>query len=200
VKKLRELSIPEDKREHLSFATFAAHCQLVFHIEANEEAWTRLEPLMDILVRGNGILRVFGPTAHLMAPSGSGKPYITETRVYQSKGRIGMAYNAVTAVYDCAEVMNYDLEVKVKMAARQKVDGSGKATDDWHTPPPLRTNVRPFAKRWRMLHLMGTGYFTRLLSLAQARMQAPHGLLSLTILGIQHVNRYSSLPSTPWQT
>jgi hypothetical protein len=59
VKKLRELSIPEDEREHLSFATFAAHCQLVFHIEANEEVWTRLEPLKDIFVQGNGILRVF---------------------------------------------------------------------------------------------------------------------------------------------
>jgi len=46
-----------------------------------------------------------------------------------------MAYNAATAVYDCAEVMNYNLEVKVKMAAQQTVDGSGKATDDWHTPP-----------------------------------------------------------------
>jgi hypothetical protein len=135
VKKLRELSIPEDEREHLSFATFAAHCQLVFHIEANEEVWTRLEPLMDIFVQGNGILRVFGPTAHLMVLPGSGKPSITETHVYQSKGRIGMAYNAATAVYDCAEVMNYNLEVKVKMATQQALNDSGNKTDDWHTPP-----------------------------------------------------------------
>jgi hypothetical protein len=38
--------------------------------------------------------------------------------VYQSKGRIGMAYNATTVVYDCSEVMNFDLEVKIKMAQR----------------------------------------------------------------------------------
>jgi hypothetical protein len=144
VKKLRELSIPDDEREHLSFATFAAHCQLVFHIEANEEAWTRLEPLMDIFVRGNGILRVFGPIAHLMALPGSGKTSLTETRVYHSKGRIGMAYNAGTAVYDCAEVMNYDLEVKVKMAAQKVVDEEGRDTGELKAPPApyKRTTLR----------------------------------------------------------
>lgn len=137
LKKLRELSVPDDEREHLTFTTFAAHCQFVFHIEASDEAWTRLEPLLDIFVRGNGILRVFGPTAHLMAIPTAGKVSISEARIYQSKGRIGMAYNAATAVYDCSEVMNFDLEVKVKMAERTE---NGQTT----VPPPpyKRTTLR----------------------------------------------------------
>ena len=59
-------------------------------------------------MRGNGIYLVFGPQAHFMAIP-SGRPNISDARVYQAKGRIGMGYNAATTIYDCADVLNYKL-------------------------------------------------------------------------------------------
>ncbi len=44
-----------------------------------------------------------------------GHATISEARIYQSKGHIGMGYNVATTIYDCADVMNYNVEVKVKM-------------------------------------------------------------------------------------
>ncbi len=67
---LRELSVPEDERRSLTFSTFASHCQFVFYIKAGDSAWIRIEPLLDIFTRENGILRVFGPRAHLMSIPG----------------------------------------------------------------------------------------------------------------------------------
>jgi hypothetical protein len=142
-RRLRELSLPEEERKQLTFATFASHCQFVFHIEAGDEAWVRLEPLVDIFVRGNGIYRVFGPRAHLM-PMPSNRPNITDTRVYQAKGRLGMGYNAATAIYDCGDVLNYDVEVKVKMQDIQELDSEGTPTGRVFTPAPpyKRTTLR----------------------------------------------------------
>lgn len=35
--KLWKLSVPNDEQEHLSFSSFAAHCQIIFHAEASKE-------------------------------------------------------------------------------------------------------------------------------------------------------------------
>ena len=138
--RLRELSLPDDERARLTFANFAAHCQLVFHIEASEEAWIRIEPLIDIFVRGKGIHRVFGPRAHLMTIP-TGRPNISEARIYQAKGRIGMGYNAATTVYDCADVLNYNVEVKVNMQDIPILEDSVVQNIHTHEPPYKRTTL-----------------------------------------------------------
>lgn len=88
---------------------------MVVHIEASDETWSHMEPLLDIFVRGDDIAPVFGPREHLLALP-PGHPTLNEACTYQSKRCVGMAYNAATTLYVCAEVMPFDLEVKVKMA------------------------------------------------------------------------------------
>ena len=73
-----------------------------------------------------------------------GQVTISEARIYQAKGRIGMGYNAATTIYDCADVLNYDVEVKVKMAAKTLHDTNGRPTGEVHYPEPpyKRTTLR----------------------------------------------------------
>lgn len=47
-----------------------------------------------------------------------------------------MAYNAATSIYDCSEMMKYDIEVNINMADKPLLDVSGQPTKQWYSPKP----------------------------------------------------------------
>ena len=62
---LRPLRLPkeEEERKTLTFESFPWDSRLVYHIEADDIAWQRLEPLLDYLVDTNILAHTFGPAA-----------------------------------------------------------------------------------------------------------------------------------------
>lgn len=54
--------------------------------------------------------------SHSAPPCHTSWPSLNKASTYRSKGCIGVAYNATTTLYDCAEVMTFDFKVKAKMA------------------------------------------------------------------------------------
>ena len=48
-----------------------------------------------------------------------------------------MGYNTAMMIYDCADVLNYDVKVKVKQKKCQMFDKNGRSTEQCYTPCPL---------------------------------------------------------------
>ena len=56
---IRSLKLPQDEaeRSRLTFDTFPWEIKLVFHLEASDEAWYRLKPLLSLMVEQISSLR-----------------------------------------------------------------------------------------------------------------------------------------------
>ena len=144
LRKLRELELPDEERNLLTFDSFPDYTQYVFHIETSEEGWARYEALLDILARSGKLQKLFGDKAHLMTMARGRKANIGFTRKFQGKGRISMAYQAASTVIECGSVASYDQEVKVRMAERPVLDSQGTPTGETYIPkrPYSRTTLR----------------------------------------------------------
>ncbi len=60
---LRSLKLPDDPKEkkRLTFDTFPWGSKLAYFLEADNSAWTRLEPLLQLIVDANILSKHFGP-------------------------------------------------------------------------------------------------------------------------------------------
>jgi hypothetical protein len=153
LRSLRSLRIPkeEEDRKSLSFEPFPWDSRLVFHIEADDVAWQRLEPLLDYLVETNILAHTFGPAAYLLDAPGPNQS-LDKIRAYHKHGRISIGYNLATTVIECSDVQTYDYDVKVAMEEVYKVDADGNPTTEKFQPKPpyAKTNLRRELQRIRM--------------------------------------------------
>jgi hypothetical protein len=142
---LRPLRLPkeEEERKTLTFEPFPWDSRLVYHIEADDTAWQRLEPLLDYLIDTNILAHTFGPAAYLLdAPNNY--PSLDKVRAYHKHGRISIGYNLATTVLECNDVQIYDYDVKVAMEETDELneDGIPTGTKIKPKPPYAKTNLR----------------------------------------------------------
>ena len=150
---LRPLRLPreEEERKSLTFDPYPWDSRLVFHIEADDIAWQRLEPLLDYLVDTNVIAHTFGPAAYLLdAPNTN--PSLDKIRAYHKHGRISIGYNLATTVLECSDVQIYDYDVKVAMDEVDELNEDGVPTGNKIKPKPpyAKTNLRKELQRIRI--------------------------------------------------
>jgi hypothetical protein len=150
---LRPLCLPkeEEERKSLTFDPFPWDSRLVFHIEADDIAWQRLEPLLDYLVDTNVIAHTFGPAAYLLdAPNTN--PSLDKIRAYHKHGRISIGYNLATTVLEFSDVQIYDYDVKVAMEEVDELNEEGAPTGNKIKPKPpyAKTNLRRELQRIRI--------------------------------------------------
>jgi hypothetical protein len=150
---LRPLRLPkeEEERKTLTFEPFPWDSKLVYHIEADDMAWQRLEPLLDYLVDTNILAHTFGPAAYLLdAPNNY--PSLDKVRAYHKHGRISIGYNLATTVLECNDVQIYDYDVKVAMEETDEIDEEGIPTGIKIKPKPpyTKTNLRKELQRIRI--------------------------------------------------
>ncbi len=150
---LRPLRLPKEveDRKSLAFDPFPWDSRLVFHIEADDTAWQRLEPLLDYLVETNILAHTFGPAAYLLDAPGP-KQSLDKVRAYHKHGRISIGYNLATTIIECSDVQTFDYDVKVTMEEVYKVDDDGNPTQEKIVPKPpyAKTNLRRELQQIRM--------------------------------------------------
>jgi hypothetical protein len=143
LKGIRPLKLPADEedRARLTFDTFPWESKLAYHLEASDNAWYRLEPLLDLLVETNILASTFGPSACIMNVPGI-KTSVERTRSHHRIGRISMGYNLKTTILECNEVQLYDYDVKVAMEPIEETAADGTITLTKPKPPYAQTNLR----------------------------------------------------------
>ena len=116
LRNIRELRLPDNKeeREQLTFDPFPRSSRFAYFLEASDASWTRLEPLLNMMIETNDIFHAFGPSAFIMDVPPS-TPTTERTRAHHRHGRISMGYNIATTVVECNQVQLYDYEVNVRM-------------------------------------------------------------------------------------
>ena len=149
---LRSLKLPDDPKEkkRLTFDTFPWGSKLAYFIEADNSAWTRIEPLLQLIVDANILSKHFGPSAFIMdVPDNN--PKIGKVRAHHEYGRIHMGYNVATTIIECNEVQMYDYEVKVVMEEVDEIDETGQPTGNKTRPKPpySKTTLRNELQRIR---------------------------------------------------
>ena len=140
---IRELKLPDNKDEidQLSFDPFPRSSKFAFFLEASNAAWSRLDPLLTIVVDTNDLTSAFGPSAFIMdVPGNSVK--MDRTHAHHKHGRISMGYNIATTIVECGEVQLYDYEVKVKMEPLETPSGILRPK-----PPYAKTTLRKELQR-----------------------------------------------------
>ncbi len=65
---IRPLRLPNNEEEKacLSFDPFPWESKLVYFLEASDNDWVRLDPLLQLFVETNDIAKTFGPSAYIM--------------------------------------------------------------------------------------------------------------------------------------
>jgi hypothetical protein len=150
---IRSLKLPDDPREkkRLTFDTFPWGSKLAYFLEADNTAWTRLEPLLQLLVDSNILSKHFGPSAFIMdVPDNN--PKIGKIRAHHEYGQIHMGYNVATTIIERNEVQIYDYEVKVVMEDVEETDEEGNPTGHRTRPKPpySKTTLRNELHRIRI--------------------------------------------------
>ena len=151
LKGIRPLKLPADEEDQsrLTFDTFPWESKLVYHLEASDSAWYRLEPLLDLLVETNILATTFGPSACIMNVPGT-KTSVERTRSHHRVGRISMGYNLKTTILECNEVQLFDYDVKVAMEPIEETAADGTVTLIKPKPPYAQTNLRKELQRVRI--------------------------------------------------
>jgi hypothetical protein len=152
VRSIRSLKLPDDPKEkkRLTFDSFPWGSKLAYFLEAGNDAWNRLEPLLQLIVDSNILSKAFGPSAFIMdVPDNN--PKIGKVRAHHEYGRISMGYNVATTIIECNEVQIYDYEVRVTMEEVDETDEEGNPTGHKTRPKPpySRTTLRKELQRIR---------------------------------------------------
>ena len=152
VRSIRSLKLPDDPKEkkRLTFDSFPWGSKLAYFVEAGNDAWKRLGPLLQLIVDSNILSKAFGPSAFIMDVPDT-NPKIGKVRAHHEYGRISMGYNVATTIIDCNEVQLYDYEVKVTMEEVEVLDDKGNPTGQTTRPKPpySRTTLRKELQRIR---------------------------------------------------
>jgi hypothetical protein len=116
VRPIRPPKLPSDKKEHkrLSFDPFPWDSKMAYFLEASDDAWTRIKPLLKYMMNMSSLCHAFGPAACVVATP-SLNPNIDCVRAHHKHGRISMGYNLATTIIECSEVQLYEYDVKVVM-------------------------------------------------------------------------------------
>ncbi len=142
---IRSLKLPTDKKEHerLSFDPFPWESKMAYFMEASDEAWTRLEPLLKYMMNTPSLCQAFGPAA-CFVDTPDLNPNMDRVRAHHKHGRISMGYNLATTIIECSEVQMYDYDVKLVMEEVDEVDSAGNKTGKKIRPKPphATTNLR----------------------------------------------------------
>ena len=148
---IRPLKLPnnEEEKARLSFDPFPWESKLVYFLEASDNDWFRLDPLLQLFVETNDITKTFGPSAYIMDVPDN-KPSIGKVISYHTIGRISMGYNLKTTILECSEVQLYDYEVKVAMEEIEETSPSGLVRKIKPKPPYAKTTLRKELQRIRV--------------------------------------------------
>ena len=152
IRSIRSLKLPDDpaEKKRLTFDTFSWGSKLAYFLEADNSAWTHLEPLLQLIVDSNTLSKAFGPSAFIMDVPDT-NPKIGKVRTHHEYGRISMGYNVATTIIECNEVQIYDYEVKVVMEEVDELDRNGNPTGLKRRPKPpySKTTLRKELQRIR---------------------------------------------------
>ncbi len=148
---IRPLRLPnnEEEKARLSFDPFPWESKLVYFLEASDNDWVRLDPLLQLFVETNDIVKTFGPSAYIMDVPDN-KPSIEKVRSHHTIGRISMGYNLKTTILECSEVQLYDYEVKVAMEEVEETSPTGSLRKIKPKPPYAKTTLRKELQRIRV--------------------------------------------------
>ena len=136
--------IPEAERAELAFDPYPPNTQFAYYIEASNEAWVELDPLIDECVDSNYICKAFGPHAFFVRNPDGVKISVDAAREFHTAARKHMGTQLLTTPFSCGHVNFWEHPVRVKMAEQEVFDSSGKPTGRFATPvaPYKRTSLR----------------------------------------------------------
>lgn len=136
-------NIPDSKHDVLSFDPHPAHTQLAYYIEASNQSWVELEPLIEEFVNSNQICKDLGPSAHFIKNPDGKRNSLSVVRNYQRAARCHFGYQLLTMTYTCPHVLSWGHPVRVQMAAVEETDSQGNPTGKSLTPskPYSRTSL-----------------------------------------------------------
>jgi hypothetical protein len=123
--------IPDAERAELGFNSYPHNTQFAYYLEASNDPWAELDPLIDEMVDSNQICKAFGLNAFFIHNlDGVRNISIDAAWEFHSVARKHMG----TTSFSCAHVNLWDHLVCVKMAEQEVLDSSGNPTGQFATP------------------------------------------------------------------